>query len=63
MKDGNRRLKRYSKPKSNGYIFRVIREEDRVLLEPFPDDDTQIHLEAGDEFITGMLNTSPWKKP
>jgi hypothetical protein len=63
MRDGNRRLKRYNPPRSNAYVFRVIREDDRVLLEPWPDDDTKINLEAGDEFITGTLNSSPWKKP
>lgn len=49
------------------YVFRVIRQKVdgqtvRVLLEPYGPDQ-QVHLEDGDQFITGTLNRDPWKEP
>jgi hypothetical protein len=49
------------------YIFRVIREKVgnetiRVLLQPY-NDDNMVHIDEGDEFITGTLNTDPWPEP
>lgn len=55
--------KRRPKP----YIFRVIREKVgdetvKVTLQPYADD-AMVHIDEGDEFITGTLNSDPWKEP
>lgn len=42
------------------YIFKVLREDDRVLLEPLRETDV-VHLSEHDEFITGFLKVNPWK--
>lgn len=48
------------------YIFRVLRPtvdgQPAVLLEPMTDEMTA-HLEEGNEFITGTLNSNPFKAP
>lgn len=47
-------------PMMGRYIFKVHREDDRVLLEPLKETDV-IHLDEGNEFITGFLKAKPWK--
>lgn len=47
-------------------IFRVIREKVggetvRILLEAYKDDEV-VHLNDGDEFVTGTLNSNPWEE-
>lgn len=46
------------------YIFRVLRPtvdgQPAVLLEPLTED-MNVHLEGGDEFITGTLASDPFK--
>lgn len=48
------------------YIFRVHRPlvdgQPAVLLEPMTEEMTA-HLEEGNEFITGTLNSNPFKAP
>lgn len=53
--------------KGKPYLFRVIREKVgdevvRVTLEPYTDVQ-HVTLKDGDEFISGTLNSDPWKEP
>lgn len=46
-------------------IFRVIREKVdnqtvRILLEPYSPE-KMVNVKEGDEFVTGTLNSDPWK--
>lgn len=53
--------------KGKPYLFRVIREKVgdevvRVTLEPYTDAQ-HATISEGDEFISGTLNSDPWKEP
>lgn len=52
---------------SEKVIFRVIREKVgdetvRITLEPYRDMQ-HVDVHEGDEFVTGTLNSDPWKEP
>jgi hypothetical protein len=47
-------------PMMGRYVFKVHREEDKVMLEPLRETDV-MDLTQGNEFITGFLKTKPWK--
>ena len=64
----NKKKKKKANPRPSGipHVFRVIRQEIegqtiRVLLEPYTDIQ-MVEVHEGDEFITGTLNSSPWKE-